>query len=311
MNRRQFIQKAGFTGMILFLDPAGPFSNSPEDIEKNFVNPPPSAHPYAYWFWMNGNISREGITLDLEAMKEIGIGGVFNFDAGVGIPKGPVEYFSEEWLTLKKHAIDEAERLGLEFTMHNCPGFSASGGPWISPEMAMQQITWSETYIQGGKNTNIHLPRPNNRLNFYKDIGILAFPSLKEEKLMQTVKVTTNDGLTNLQQLNGNGAGIATHPRNNGPAWIQFEFQNVFEASLIIFYIAGIPSENLTEKKPETGERTSVILEASDDGKIFRTVTPINTGVESELMAGDKYIVYDIPVTRYMEIGRASCRERV
>ena len=40
---------------------------------------------------MNGNITKEGITLDLEAMKKVGVGGIFNFDVGTDIPKGPID----------------------------------------------------------------------------------------------------------------------------------------------------------------------------------------------------------------------------
>jgi hypothetical protein len=301
MKRRAFIKKAGFAGMILLVDPAGKRSSMPDDLEAGFLHPPPSAHPYAYWFWMNGHVSREGITLDLEAMKEIGISGVFNFDAGTGIPKGPVEYFSNEWLELKKHAMQEAERLGLEFTMHNCPGFSASGGPWITPALAMQQVTWSETYAQGGKAVDLSLPKPNSKLNFYKDIAVLAFPSLKEEELMQSVKISTSEGPQDLQKLNGNGAGIIAS------SYLLFEFAQPFDAQLITFYIAGVDKP---ANEPETGEKTSVNLEASVDGKIFYGVTPINTGIESELLKGDKYIVYDFPAesARFWRISTTKSR---
>ena len=85
---------------------------------------------------MNGNVTKEGITQDLEAMARIGVGGVLNFDAGTLIPQGPVVYLGPEWLDLKAHAAREADRLGLDFTMHNCPGWSSSGGPWITPSSA-------------------------------------------------------------------------------------------------------------------------------------------------------------------------------
>lgn len=291
----------------MLLDPVSSFAQQPSDPEYHFLHPPSSAYPHAYWFWMNGNVSRRGITLDLEAMKEAGIGGVFNFDVGTGIPNGPVEYFSNEWLALKKHAVEEAARLGIEFTLHNCPGFSASGGPWISPEHAMQQITWSETFVQGGGPVTLTLPTPNSKLDYYKDIAVLAFPSLSEEALMQTVKVSTNSGAGDAGKMNSEG--ITAHALNGAPAWIQFEFARPFSAKLITFYIAGVPAPD-KRTEPETGERTSVTLESSVDGKHFTLVTPINTGVESELQAGDKYIVYDIPPTtaRYYRISCTQSR---
>lgn len=37
--------------------------------KENFKNPPMQARPSTYWMWMNGHISKEGITADLEYMK--------------------------------------------------------------------------------------------------------------------------------------------------------------------------------------------------------------------------------------------------
>ncbi len=62
------------------------------DLKSDFVNPPPSARPWVYWFWLNGNITREGITADLEAMKRVGIGGVLIMEVDQGAPQGPVAF---------------------------------------------------------------------------------------------------------------------------------------------------------------------------------------------------------------------------
>ena len=94
------------------------------DLEKDFTELSSTARPYTYWFWMNGNITKEGITKDLEAMHRIGVGGVFNLEGGTGIPKGAVTYLSSEWSELKAHAVKEAARLGIDYVMHNCPGRS-------------------------------------------------------------------------------------------------------------------------------------------------------------------------------------------
>src|SRR5687767_6436853 len=261
---------------------------------------------------MNVNISKKGITMDLEEMKQVGIGGVFNFDVGTGIPKGPVSYLSEEWVQLKKHAIREAERLGLEFTMHNCPGWSASGGPWITPELAMQQITWSESYIAGGKPISLNLPKPPFRLNYYHDIAVLAFPSLEGEDQLQTIKLSSSSasldekGITIMDQ-----QGITVHPAgDNKPAWLQFEFREPYEAKLITFFISAIKTPETIDKPLEFGERTSIVLEASDDGNEFRLVTAINTGLETELLSGDKFIAYDIPPTKAKHFRLSSSKTR-
>ena len=153
-----------------------------EQLGKDFSNLSDKARPYTYWFWMNGNITKEGITKDLEAMHHIGVGGVFNLEGGTGIPKGPVTYLSPEWSELKAHAIKEAARLGIDYIMHNCPGWSSSGGPWITPEQSMQTLTWSETEVEGGTDVEILLPQPRTVLNYYKDVAVLAFPTFDNGK---------------------------------------------------------------------------------------------------------------------------------
>ena len=152
------------------------------DLEKDFARLSTTARPYTYWFWMNGNITKEGITKDLEAMHRIGVGGVFNLEGGTGIPKGPVTYLSSEWSELKAHAIKEAARLGIDYVMHNCPGWSSSGGPWITPEYSMQKLTWSEIEVEGGRQVDTLLTQPATELGYYKDIAVLAFPSFKNGK---------------------------------------------------------------------------------------------------------------------------------
>src|SRR5689334_9361068 len=113
MKRRDFLKWTGAAGAITLIMPAridrSFKSMISTNLEESFIHPPDSAKSYAIWFWMNGNVTKEGITLDLEAMKRVGIGGVFNFDVGTDIPKGPVEYLSEQWVELKNYAIFEAD----------------------------------------------------------------------------------------------------------------------------------------------------------------------------------------------------------
>ena len=303
MQRRTFIKHTGAAGIIFLARPEQILARREEGnltLDQGFKNPPASAHPHAYWCWMNGNVTREGITLDLEAMKRIGVAGVFNFDVGTGIPKGPVEYLGEEWLELKKHTIKECDRLGIEFVMHNCPGWSSSGGPWITPELSMQQLTWSEAYVSGGKEIDLQLPKPAQRLNYYRDVAVVAFPSLEGEELLQSVKISSREGLIDREKLYGNsedGAVVYSAP-NNQPAWLQFEFDAPYEGKQISFFISAIPPEGGVGKPIDFGERTSIVLESSMDGKQFKKVTVINTGLDTELFIGYKYIVFDIPTTR-------------
>src|SRR5437868_11413720 len=110
------------------------------DLSRGFQDPPVQARPHTWWHWMNGNISKEGITADLEAMKQIGLGGAQLFNVSEGLPNGPIKIMSPERLDMVQFAASEANRLGLELCMHNCPGWSSSGGPWVKPEYARQVV---------------------------------------------------------------------------------------------------------------------------------------------------------------------------
>src|ERR1044071_9686499 len=144
------------------------------DLDRNFLNPPPSARPRTLWMWMNGNVTADGITRDLEAMHRVGLGGAMIFNAAESIPKGSVDYGGAEWLKLMTHAAREASRLGLELGLHNGPGWSSSGGPWITPAMSMQQLVWSETRVVGPGKRTLTLAQPFMKLNFYRDACVLA-----------------------------------------------------------------------------------------------------------------------------------------
>lgn len=126
---------------------------------------------------MNGNVSRAGITADLEAMKRAGVGGAQIFTVSEGIPDGPVRFMSPQYKAMIKHAASEANRLGIELCLHNCAGWSSSGGPWNTPANAMQFVTNSEQKVTGPTRFEGGLPQPDTKLNYYRDIAILAFPT--------------------------------------------------------------------------------------------------------------------------------------
>lgn len=147
-----------------------------DPLLTGFQNPPPSAKARTWWHWMNGNISKVGITADLEAMKEVGIQEAQIFNVKLHEPKGPVDYLSESWLDHFKFAAQEAHRLGMKLGFHNSPGWSSSGGPWVTPENAMQTVVFSELTLTGGKTVEIILPKPKTKLDYYRDIAVFAFP---------------------------------------------------------------------------------------------------------------------------------------
>jgi hypothetical protein len=163
-------------------------------LEQDFTNPPAAARPWVYWMWMDGNLTREGITADLEAMRRVGIGGVIIMETNVGIPRGPVKFMSPEWRGLFKHVVREAERLGIQVTLNAGPGWTGSGGPWVKPEQSMQHIVGSSLEATGPTHLDQVLPKPARRPaffgdgalppelekaknEFYRDVVVLAYPT--------------------------------------------------------------------------------------------------------------------------------------
>jgi hypothetical protein len=177
------------------------------DLEAGFQDPPNVAKPWVYWFWMNGNVSREGITQDLESMKRVGIGGVLWMEVSGPwwAPQGPIEAGSKQWHELMQWAISEADRLGITFALSVDFGYG-SGGPHITPDLSMQRLVWSKTVVQGGKPVTLLLPKPAvdyrpglqkvwlrpgqtmNRavmraleeVDSYRDVAVFAVPSSKD-----------------------------------------------------------------------------------------------------------------------------------
>ena len=127
-------------------------------LEEGFRNPPNSAKPHTWYHMMNGNVTKEGITCDFEALAKAGVGGVQMFDAGCNIPPGPLDFNSPEWFDMFKHAAAEARRLGLEICIPNCSGWSSSGGPWNMPSNGMKFVTWREVKTTGPSKFHAKLP---------------------------------------------------------------------------------------------------------------------------------------------------------
>jgi len=144
------------------------------DLAANFPSPPHSAKTGVFWFWVNGNITREGITADLEAMARVGIGRVVIFEVSGDIPGGTVKFLSDEWRALFRHALAEANRLDVKLNINNDAGWCGSGGPWNTPENSMQQLVSTRTSVEGGKSFDAVLPQPPAVKGFYRDILVLA-----------------------------------------------------------------------------------------------------------------------------------------
>ncbi|HZY74150.1 MAG TPA: glycosyl hydrolase [Edaphobacter sp.] len=284
------------------------FAQQPSaDLQQGFQSPPESARPRVWWHWMNGNITKEGINLDLEWMKRIGIGGFQNFDAALGTPQVVPQrlvYMTPGWKDAFLFTTHKADDLGLEMAIAGSPGWSESGGPWVKPYQAMKKLVWSETAIDGGQPFHGVLPPPPKQtgpfgdlaqadlmgalggakapptVDFGADSVVIAFRTPADEISMAQLKpaVTTSAGaepnaaLVWDDDLNHSIAFPAAAPGEK--SWVQFEFAKPQSIQAVTFAMGG-PGNPLAQFQPETGK--GPVLEKSDDGVTFQEVVRLPT----------------------------------
>ena len=145
-------------------------SSEANKLELAFRQPTDEYKPHAWWHWMNGHVTRESITRDLEDMKRIGLGGFTLWNTHEGIPKGPVKYASEQWWGLLEHTMNEAERLGLKMGIFNCAGWSSTGAAFVTPDKAMQEVAWTEAQVKGPGKVKVKLGIPRAALGIERDM---------------------------------------------------------------------------------------------------------------------------------------------
>ncbi|MBN1415275.1 MAG: DNA-binding protein [Bacteroidales bacterium] len=235
-------------------------------LSELFTRPPESAKPWVFWYWMKAAISKEGITADLEAMKENGIGGAYIFTIrGADDPPlidPPVEQLSSEWWDMVEFAFREAKRLGLKLAMHACDGFTTAGGPWITPEMSMQKIVWSEVRVTGNRRFQDTLPQPETREGFYRDIRLFAYPT------PSGAEFNTNNIIPKVSTgFNGVNPQYLCDPENkevfraDESCWIQYAFEKPFTCKTIYIRTKGLNYQS-----------HRLIIESSDDGIHFNKI---------------------------------------
>ena len=194
-------------------------------LYKQFGSPSGESLPWCFWYWMYGAVSEEGITADIEAMKQAGLGGcylmpIYGTDRRPEY-EGKAQQLSDEWWKMIGHSVAEADRNGLQLGIHVSDGFALAGGPWIKPEESMQKIVSADTIVSRGKKAikQIRLPKPESYKGYYEDIKVLAVPVIKTEVLdTMPCQKTYSAGVT----LN-NGTFRAT-----GSCYIQLEYEKDF-----------------------------------------------------------------------------------
>jgi hypothetical protein len=149
-----------------------------DSIQEGFITPADTNKPWCYYYWIGDDISKEGITKDLEAMKEFGLGAVLIGNINPEEVDGPVPLFSDQWWDAMVHVVNEGHRIGIDIGFFNCPGWSQSGGPWVSYDKAMRHLVYSETTVMGGGDITVRLPKPAEE---FQDTYVLGFKKIASE----------------------------------------------------------------------------------------------------------------------------------
>ena len=277
-------------------------SATADPLMQGFENPPNSARPRVWWHWMNGNISKEGIKLDLDWMHSAGLAGFQTFDAALETPQVVPQrlvYMTPEWKDAFRYATNIADQLGMEEAIAGSPGWSETGGPWVPASQGMKKYVWSETDIVGGKpftgtlkhpptNTgafqdmDIHdlLDAPKGAKpipHFYADSVVIAYRRAATDVPFESLhpKMTASGGSPDAAMLVDGDVQNATSlpiPAPGAAAWIQYEFpkpETMRAITIVTQRVSGIAALLSGISNPEQ------TLQASDDGQTFRDIVKI------------------------------------
>jgi len=158
--------------LCLFLTTGAAYADA---VEDGFKSPPKDTQPGCYWYFFKDDVTKDGITKDLEAMQRVGIGRAFIGYINQGAnPVGDNHVLTEKWWERLEHTFLEADRLGIDIGLFNCPGWSQSGGPWITPDRSMRNLVDEEVRVTGPAEFNDILPV---REGYFETVKVLAFPA--------------------------------------------------------------------------------------------------------------------------------------
>jgi len=295
--------------LLVFLASLSWAQNSNDSLRSGFENPPEAARPRVWWHWMNGNITKEGIKLDLEWMHRAGLGGFQNFDAAMSTPQiveKRLAYMTPEWKDAFKYATSLADQLGLEEAIAGSPGWSETGGPWVPASQAMKKYVWSETPVEGGRPFTgilIHPPSntgefqnlpisdagglfkwPSGTPQFYADSAVVAFkiPEGEAKANLLQPKITVSGGTIDPSLLSDGDLVkrvVISPGKDDDKPWIQFEYPQ--PQTIRAMTIVAAPRGAFEMWTPLSGDSGNA-LEASDDGQNYHAVFSMPKGGTTE-----------------------------
>jgi hypothetical protein len=295
-----------------------------DSLKSGFENPPDGARPRVWWHWMNGNISKEGIKLDLEWMHRVGVAGFQNFDAALDTPQvvdKRLAYMTPEWKDAFRYATMLADQLGMEEAIAGSPGWSESGGPWVPASQGMKKYVWSETFVEGGKpftGTLSHPPVNTGAFQnmgvregenwpggaeavpqFYADAVVVAYRRAASDVSVESLhaKITASSGLTDIAMLSDgdlNKTTLLQIPAIGASSWIEYEFPTPQTLRSITFVTKDPDGDAARANGISEPEKS---LEASDDGVNFRLASKL---IESD--APEHTISFSAVTAKYFRV---------
>ena len=249
-------------------------------IVSQFQKPADDNTVWCYWYWINDDISKEGITKDLLAMKEAGIGGALIGNINPAGVDGKVALFSDLWWECMVHAVTEGHRIGVDIGVFNCPGWSQSGGPWVKSDMAMRYLTYSELKVSGPGKVEVQLIQPKNE---FQDTHTLAFKTLVSEK--RRMKELIESVNSNIQKINTSeliDGDTATSISFNKSRFAEVSFEFNFKEKITARKFSITPASQLTCNCElyaiDNGKETMVASFPLDRRKLSPNIGPIILG---------------------------------
>ena len=307
--------------------PAVPDQNAAQrqdDLLRGFLDPPNGARPRVWWHWMNGNISTEGMKLDLEWMHGVGLGGVTIFEGAIDTPQvvpHRLIYMTPEWKQAFSYAVTKARDLGMEVAIASSPGWSETGGPWVPAAQGMKKMVWTATRVDGGKPYGGTLPHPptvdgtfqNIQVpgrraldgtviappEFYADAAVVAYKIPDSDKPQPELnpQVTSSGGTANVIALSdGDVQTVALDlPAESADhdAWVQFDYGHPQAIQAVT--LAGLDDEiSVFDFEDDTYPAR---IEASDDGQSFRKVADVPASSVVQ-----RTVAFDAVTARYFRL---------
>jgi (4-O-methyl)-D-glucuronate---lignin esterase len=277
-------------------------TSSPTALMQGFQDPPNGARPRVWWHWMNGNISEDGIKLDLDWMHRVGLGGVTIFEGAIRTPQvvpHRLIYMTPDWKKAFDYAVTDAHSKGMEVSIASSPGWSETGGPWVQPAHGMKKLVWSATRVQGGQpftGTIAHPPQNDGTFQdfsvpgrmgadgkivtppqYYADVAVIAYkiPAGEEPQSALDPHVTSSGGSANVPALSdGDVQNVALDlpaAPVGGHSWVQFDYGHPQTIQAVTLAcptdIISVFGDNTPSFPPQ--------IEAGDDGIHFRKIADI------------------------------------